>query len=207
MAVREMPELGEGQYEVMDGNHRREALARMGMTTVRVESFGAISKAEAILIARRRNHNWFADNPVQLAQLMRHDVLPDIPVAEMVTFMPETQEELEATLSMADNFSFEEGVDEQVIDEEKESASDWGVTSRFSMPHEVFDTFMECYKLVEAQLKDMRAKPLHKKKDIAFGQVIEAMMGEYLGTAWAHARAELDLIEKGGDSDAEPDHN
>ena len=52
LAVREI----DGKFEVIDGNHRLEALIRMKWKKVPCENFGQITKAKAITIARRRNH-------------------------------------------------------------------------------------------------------------------------------------------------------
>jgi len=91
LAVRKV----EGNYEVIDGNHRLKAIQQIGWESVPCEDFGWISKAEAILISRRRNFQWFEDDTVKFAQLFKDFVLPDISIEEMEKFMPETREELE----------------------------------------------------------------------------------------------------------------
>lgn len=174
LAVRE---LDDGTFEVMDGNHRLEAIRRLEWDEVKVENFGPISQAEAVLIARRRNHNWFKDDAIQLSTLMRDVVVPEISIDEMETFVPESREEIQAMIDMASTFTFDEEEPEQ--EEEMSDPSDWGVRSRFSMPKDAFDVFMQAYKMVEEKVQAMGLK-LHKDKDVAFGQVIEVMSAEYL---------------------------
>jgi hypothetical protein len=93
MAVRELD--GNGTLEVIDGNHRLYALRELGWSTVRVENFGGISLAKAVTIARRRNYQWFEDDPLKLGSLLKNVVVPEIPIAELAEYMPETREEIE----------------------------------------------------------------------------------------------------------------
>jgi len=170
-------ELEDGDLEVMDGNHRLEALEQLGWSEIVVESFGPISKAEAILIARRRNHAWFEDDNVRLSRAIKDDVLPEISLDEMLEFMPDTRESLQGLIDLADNFTFED--DDYDQNENEADPRDWGVKTKFAMPKEAFDIFMQAYKLVEDRLKIDGLK-LHKDKEIATGQVIEALAAEYL---------------------------
>lgn len=75
LAVRK---LKSGDYEVIDGNHRLEALKRLGWKSIPVENFGAISKAKAVTIARRRNHSWFEDDLFKLGTLYKDVVMPEL---------------------------------------------------------------------------------------------------------------------------------
>ena len=99
LAVRELK--GSKKLEVIDGNHRFEDIRKIGWTETWVENFGPISKAEAITIAVRRNKEWFKDNSEKLDALLRKDVIPEIPVAELATFMPETERNLARLLESA----------------------------------------------------------------------------------------------------------
>ena len=86
LPVRVMPG---GVFESIDGNHRYEAIRLLKWKHVLAENFGKIDKAEAITIAQRRNHQWFADNPLKLGELMKNIVVPKISVDELKVFMPE----------------------------------------------------------------------------------------------------------------------
>ena len=91
LAVREI----KGKFEVIDGNHRLEAVKRLGWQKIPCENFGEISKAKAITIARRRNHSWFDDDAVKYADLLTNEVLKEYTLNDLATFMPETKKEME----------------------------------------------------------------------------------------------------------------
>ena len=93
LAVRE---LGVEVFEVIDGNHRLQAIQRLGWDEVPCENFGEISKAHAITIARRRNYQWFEDDESELAKLMRDIVSKEFDVSDLAQFMPDSPEALEA---------------------------------------------------------------------------------------------------------------
>ena len=78
------------KYEVMDGNHRLEALKQLGWKKIAVENFGPISIAKAITIARRRNHSWFEDNLFKLGELYREHVIPEFGVDELAKILPDS---------------------------------------------------------------------------------------------------------------------
>lgn len=99
LAVREI----EGnKFEVIDGNHRYEAVFHLGWEKVPCENFGDISLADAVTIARRRNHQWFEDDPLAFAGLFKEIVLPEYGIEELASFMPETEEEMKDLEEMLD---------------------------------------------------------------------------------------------------------
>jgi hypothetical protein len=112
LAVREVGD----KFEVIDGNHRLEALIRMKYKKVPCENFGEISKAKAITIARRRNHKWFDDDLTIYADLFKNEVLTEFSIEELAEFMPDTVEEMENLENMLDFDWEDEG--EPVYDEE-----------------------------------------------------------------------------------------
>ena len=112
LAVREIGD----KFEVIDGNHRLEALIRMKYKKVPCENFGDISKAKAITVARRRNHKWFDDDITAYAELFKDDVLSEYSIEELSKFMPDTIEEMENLEKMLDFDWEDEG--EPVYDEE-----------------------------------------------------------------------------------------
>ena len=87
------------KYEVIDGNHRLEALQRLKWKEVQVENFGDLPKSKAIILSRRRNHVWFDDDLVSFGTLLKEDVLPDIGLDELKTILPDTSEEIENLLN------------------------------------------------------------------------------------------------------------
>jgi len=137
IAVRQVEE---GIWEAIDGNHRLKAVEELGWTHVDVEDFGKISKYEAILIARRRNYNWFPDDNIQLAALMK-EVAPNISIEEMAGFMPDTPDDLENMVKLAD-FDWEQygasaGDGSEGHDEEELR------TLRVVLPHNVYKMWLE----------------------------------------------------------------
>jgi len=99
LAVREL----EGnKFEVIDGNHRYEAVFELAWEKVPCENFGDISLAQAVTIARRRNHQWFEDDLFAYGELFREIVLPEYGIEELASFMPETQEEMKNLENMLD---------------------------------------------------------------------------------------------------------
>ena len=99
LAVREIEK---EKFEVIDGNHRLEAIKRLGWEKVPCENFGTISKAKAITIARRRNHKWFEDDVLKYAELFSKDVLSEFSIDDLEAFMPDTREEMENQQKLLD---------------------------------------------------------------------------------------------------------
>ena len=96
-------ELGEGRFEVIDGNHRLVAVRDvLKWDTVPCENFGDISIGEAITISRRRNHEWFPMDTVKYAEAFTNHVLPEFKVEELANFMPESLAELKAISTLLD---------------------------------------------------------------------------------------------------------
>ena len=90
----------DGRWESIDGNHRHEALLRLvekgWPAEVWVEDFTGVSDAEAVLISKRRNTDWFETDIAKLSDLYRDVVLPEIPIEDLSGFMKESEEELQA---------------------------------------------------------------------------------------------------------------
>lgn len=103
------------KYEVIDGNHRLEALQRMGWQQIQVENFGDISKAKAIIIARRRNHVWFDDDLKAFSDLIKNDVLPEIDTDTLKDILPDTPDEIDNLVNFG-NFDWEEPIEKEPKD-------------------------------------------------------------------------------------------
>jgi|TARA_Y100000310_G_scaffold184662_1_gene184793 hypothetical protein len=98
LAVRELDK----KFEVIDGNHRLEAVQRLKWTKVPCENFGQITKAKAITVARRRNNQWFSDDAVKYAEIFKNVVLSEYSIDELTKFMPESKQELENISKLID---------------------------------------------------------------------------------------------------------
>lgn len=103
LAVREIG----NEFEVIDGNHRLQAVRQMKWHKVFCENFGEISQAEAVIIARRRNHSWFEDNAQKFGKLLRDVVVPEIDLNELEDIMPDTGEEMQRLIDLS-SFSFDD---------------------------------------------------------------------------------------------------
>lgn len=102
LAVREIIKDGVQLMEVIDGNHRLQAIRFLGWEDVSVENFGEISIATAAVIARRRNHNWFDDDKLKLAKLFNDHVFKEYEISGLAEYMPESEESLEAYKKLAE---------------------------------------------------------------------------------------------------------
>jgi hypothetical protein len=102
LAVREMPESNPRVYEVIDGNHRLEALDLVGWEEIPCENFGLLPLHEAITVSTRRNHNWFKDDVVALANLFKNEVIPHIPIEDLIAFMPQTETDFNNMVKLSD---------------------------------------------------------------------------------------------------------
>lgn len=98
LAVREL----DNKFEVIDGNHRLEAVKRLKWQKVPCENFGQITKAKAITVARRRNNQWFSDDAVKYAEIFKNVVLSEYSIDELTQFMPESKQELENISKLTD---------------------------------------------------------------------------------------------------------
>ena len=131
LAVRELDK----KFEVIDGNHRLEAIKRLGWEKVPCENFGPISKANAITIARRRNHAWFEDDVLKYAEIFKKDVLSEFSIDDLEAFMPDNKEEMEILLKL-DEFDFDQYDTSQEYDEDLK-------TINIKVPDSVYDEWIK----------------------------------------------------------------
>jgi hypothetical protein len=177
-AVREIQENGETVYEIMDGNHRLDAVNLLGWGRARVENFGPITKAEAITIARRRNFQWFEDDIVLLAQRITEDVLPEIPIDDLVVFMPDTIEDLDAYAMIT-----QRRPDTDLLPGPKPNPGQGVkmVTIRAAMTVEAFEVYKQARMTLINRLQE-EGQELNQDQEIATGQVLELFSAEYLAS-------------------------
>lgn len=97
LAVRE---LEDGSLEVIDGNHRLKQLRAAGIKNVWCENFGAITQAEAVLIAYKRNREWFESDMEKLSGLYAKHITPGMTEEELRAVLPMNAEELRGFLAI-----------------------------------------------------------------------------------------------------------
>ena len=132
VAVRELGD----KFEVIDGNHRLEALIQMKWKKVPCENFGDISKAKAITIARRRNHKWFEDDIIAYAELFRDEILTEFSIEELEKFMPDTKEDMENLEKLLD-FDWDNYEENHEYDEDNLK------TINVKVPEETYNMWMK----------------------------------------------------------------
>lgn len=93
--------LDTGFLEVVNGNHRYEALKRLGAKQVMVYDLGEITNAEAYRIAVETNETKFATDQVKLADLIK-DMTQQFSTEDLVATMPYSSEQLGNFISMTD---------------------------------------------------------------------------------------------------------
>jgi hypothetical protein len=86
LCVRALPK---NLYEVIDGNHRLEAVLEAGWTHVHCEDFGKISIAQSVIIARQRNYQWFDDDESKLGELYTEQVAGLVDRESLISILPD----------------------------------------------------------------------------------------------------------------------
>lgn len=127
-------------YEVIDGNHRLEAVRLLEWQEVRCENFGNISKAVAFTISRRRNYDRFEEDSQKIAELYRDVVLPEISIKELDSYMPDKESDIE---DMVNSISIDWG-DIDTLDSvhAKTGIKEEYVKLSFTVPKEVFESWV-----------------------------------------------------------------
>lgn len=156
-----------GYYEVVNGNHRYEAIKKLGWKKVVAYDLGDISESEAKRIAIMTNETRFDSDRVKLAQLMKQ-IQEDIPMNELKDSMPYSQEQMENMTKLLD-FNWEQPGPRDPA-EESTDLEGWR-TVHLRLPEGVADQ-------LEAQI--MRFKkllhPNDRPEDVSPVQAVEAMV-------------------------------
>ena len=134
LAVREVDD----GFEVIDGNHRFEAIKQLGWEKVPCENFGAITKAKSITIARRRNHKWFEDDIMAYSKLFKEEVLQEYSVQELKDFMPDTEEDMNTFINSLD-FDYDENKKDNPTYDESENLKSINI----KIPEETYNIWLK----------------------------------------------------------------
>lgn len=97
-------ELGNGLYEVINGNHRLDVMRDLNYTDVQVYNLGAISDTEAYQIAIETNETKFYANPLKLSTLLK-DIAERVSLEELIKTMPIPKQLLETHINVGSKIS------------------------------------------------------------------------------------------------------
>lgn len=94
-------ELGKGKYEIVNGNHRYDAMVELELKTAVAYNLGVIKLEDAKRIAIETNETRFLTNEVKLAAVLK-ELTGEFTIDDMVSSMPYDEEKLKNYLEMAD---------------------------------------------------------------------------------------------------------
>lgn len=101
-------------FEVVNGNHRLQAIRELGIEKVHVFNLGKISTSDAKRIAIETNETKFHNDNVRLAEILK-DISEDYDLSELAETMPYTEEELDSFTKILDfnwdNFTIDDNDD------------------------------------------------------------------------------------------------
>ncbi len=88
-------ELETGFFEVVNGNHRYDAMVSLGVNRVWCFNLGRVSLAAAQRIAVETNETKFDSNQLRLAEVIR-EIQQEFPLEELVSTLPFSEQDIEA---------------------------------------------------------------------------------------------------------------
>lgn len=94
-------EIGEDQYEVVNGNHRLKAMKILGLTTVVCYNLGAISEKAAKRVAVETNETRFDTDNTQLSLVIK-DILTEYDIQDLEATMPYEHFEIQNLAKLVD---------------------------------------------------------------------------------------------------------
>lgn len=126
-------ELADGSLQIIGGEHRSRTAERLGIAEVPVINLGAISDNKAKEIGLVDNGRYGEDDPLMLGEILK-----DLGVDEVMTYMPFHSEDLAGLFSAGDVDLDEisiDGVDDKKADElQPERAALTHAVLRFKVP-------------------------------------------------------------------------
>jgi hypothetical protein len=90
--------LDTGCYEIVNGNHRYDALVAVGAKKAIVHDLGVISEVEAKRIAIETNETKFSTDKTKLSDLI-DEIVKEFDMEDVLSSMPFTQDEIDKFLS------------------------------------------------------------------------------------------------------------
>lgn len=125
-------ELGDGSLQIIGGEHRARTAERLGIATVPVINLGAITDSKAKEIGLVDNGRYGEDDPLMLGEILK-----DLGVEEVMTYMPFHADDLAGLFSAGDVDLDEisiDGVDDKKADQQPERQALTHAVLRFKVP-------------------------------------------------------------------------
>lgn len=88
-------ELETGFFEIVNGNHRYDALLQLGIQEIMAFNLGNVTHTQAKRIAIETNETVFKADHVRLAELIG-EIIQDFDISELIETMPYSQEDLDS---------------------------------------------------------------------------------------------------------------
>jgi ParB-like chromosome segregation protein Spo0J len=138
-----------GYYEVLDGNHRLDAINKLGWKTIVCYDLGTISDARAKRIAIEVNETRFVTNIGKLAGLIG-EIEEEFPRDDLALTLPYSESEIEALEEMGKPFTWND--DEPSPDKKLEGLTD-RVKMEFMLTNEQFKVINEALMRIITELQ------------------------------------------------------
>lgn len=110
-------DISNGRFEVVNGNHRYDALKELGIESVQVFNLGTISDKDAKRIAIETNESKFESDEIELSELLK-ELADTTPIKDMLDTMPFTEVELTGLIDQT-NFDWNSLKPKKVEKEDK----------------------------------------------------------------------------------------
>ena len=129
-------ELAKNKYEVVNGNHRLDALKALGIEMAVVYNKGKINKAEAVRLAIETNETKFPNDNIKLAEAIT-ELSEKYPIEDLVKTMPYSNAELNNLLNIV-NFDWEDFNTHKVEDD-----NEFNKTIKIKVNKDILDRWNE----------------------------------------------------------------
>lgn len=165
LIIRELPK---GRFEVVNGNHRLEALTQLGKKSAVCYNLGKVKQAEAERIAIETNETKFEADPIKFAELVAK-LTGEFDIEDMVSTLPFNRDQIQnyTQLLKFDWSQYDPALDETSDGEGGDGDGEMWDTVELRLPKIVADLFVEqLYRFKQA---------IHPDKDPESSSDVEAV--------------------------------
>lgn len=134
-------ELEDGNYEVVNGNHRLDVMNELKMKNCHVYNYGVISLSDSKRIAIETNETRFQTNAFKLGEIIK-ELSADFDIKELEATMPYSADEMQNMIEVLD-FNWDSFEDDGV---EVDSAESFDNTISVKVSEETYKTWLELKK-------------------------------------------------------------